>query len=231
MLIIAHRGASGDAPENTRAAFDLAIGMGADVIETDIQITRDGQLVLFHDALVDRTSDGSGPLADYTLAELRALDLGAWFGPEFAGQRIVTLEEFAREYLPRIPACLEIKDPLSVEPLMDAIATWTDTASLHITSFSWSAFLRATARDRDLTYGFLSTTFDRRIVRRCAARGMSQICPPIRLLERALVDNAHDAELVVRAWGVRDRSDVDRLFASGADGATTNWPEWITERR
>lgn len=90
VLTIAHRGASDHAPENTRAAFDLAIGIGADMIETDVQVTRDGQTVLFHDQLVNRTSDGMRPLAPHTLAELRAPDLGSLFGPMFAGQRIVT---------------------------------------------------------------------------------------------------------------------------------------------
>lgn len=231
MLTIAHRGASGHAPENTRAAFDLAIEMGADMIETDVQITRDGQLVLFHDDLLNRTSNGQGPLADHTLAELRALDLGSWFGPASAGERILRLDEFIQDYLPRIPLCLEIKDPLAVEPLMDAIETWDDFTSLHVTSFSWRALLRATARIPGLTSGFLSRSFDGDIIWRCAERGLAQICPPAPLLEPALVQEAHDAGLVVRAWGVRDPGDVDRLFASGADGATINWPEWITSRR
>ncbi|MDQ3542192.1 MAG: glycerophosphodiester phosphodiesterase, partial [Chloroflexota bacterium] len=140
MLAIAHRGASGHAPENTRAAFDLAIETGADMIETDVQLTRDGQLVLFHDDLVNRTSKGLGPLADHTLEELQVLDLGSWFGATFAGQRIVTLDEFVQKYLPRVPVCVEIKDPLAVEPLMDAIdMLWDDTTSLHVTSCSWSA--------------------------------------------------------------------------------------------
>lgn len=231
MLAIAHRGASGHAPENTRAAFDLAIEMGSDQIETDVQLSRDGWLVLFHDDLVDRTSDGLGPLADHTLAELRALDLGSWFGRSFAGQRIVTLDEFAHEYLPRILVCLEIKDPLAVDPLMDAIEMWDDTASVHVTSFSWSALMRVAERHPDLTYGFLSRTFDGDLIRRCTERGLAQICPPVSLLDRTLVAEAHDTGLVVRAWGIREQSDVDRLFASGADGATTNWPEWITSRR
>jgi glycerophosphoryl diester phosphodiesterase len=231
VLTIAHRGASGYAPENTRAAFDLGIEMGADMIESDVQVSRDGQIVLFHDDLVNRTSDGSGPVADHTLAELRALDLGRWFAPAFAGERILTLDEFAREYVPRIPVCLEIKDPLAVHPLMDEIGTWDETSSMHVTSFSWTALLHATACIPDLTCGYLSKTFDGDIIRRCVERGIAQICPPARMLDRTLVDEAHASGLMVRAWGIRDRSDVDLLFASGADGATINWPDWILERR
>jgi len=90
---IAHRGASGYAPENTRAAFDLAIAMGADAIETDVRLTADGHPVLFHDAVVDRVSDGRGPVDDHTLEELRRLDLGSWFGSDAAGERLLTLDE------------------------------------------------------------------------------------------------------------------------------------------
>ncbi len=186
---------------------------------------------MFHDDLVNRSRNGRGLLADHTLAELRALDLGSWFGPAFAGERILTLDEFAEEYLLCIGACLEIKDPLAVEPLLDAIEPWGDSGSLHVTSFSWSALVRASQRNPRLTYEFLSTAFNSEVIGRCIAQGLAQICPPAGLLERTLVRQAHDTGLVVRVWGVREPGDVDRLFASGADGATINWPEWITGRR
>jgi len=228
VLTLAHRGASGYAPENTRAAFDLAISMGASMIETDVQITRDRALVLFHDDLVDRTSNGHGPLADYTLEDLRRLDVGSWFagsGP----QRIVTLAEFWADYLPRIPVCLEIKDPLAADELVHFLASaGTPANDIHITSFSWSALLRA--RDHvPFPVGFLGRTFDDDLVRRCAARGFAQVCPPVHLLDEDLVKRAHRRGLTVRAWGVRERADVDRLFETGADGATTNWPDWILD--
>jgi glycerophosphoryl diester phosphodiesterase len=231
MLTIAHRGASGYAPENTCAAFERAIAMGADMIETDVQLTLDGELVLIHDDLVDRTTDGQGPVADHTLAELHALDAGSWFGPGFASERILTLAEFAAEFLPRIPACLEIKDPLATAPLLDALARLGIGDRVHITSFSWSALLPATMLRGDLVYGYLSRTFNDDIIHRCTERGITQICPPADLLTPGLVARAHEAGLFVRAWGVREQADVDRLFATGADGATVNWPDWITERK
>lgn len=89
-LTLAHRGASGYAPENTLAAFDKAIELGADMIETDVRQTKDGHLVLFHDPSVKRTTNGQGLVSELTLAELKALDAGSWFGREFAGQRIPT---------------------------------------------------------------------------------------------------------------------------------------------
>lgn len=229
MLAIAHRGASAYAPENTRAAFDLAIGMGASMIETDVQLTRDGELVLIHDDLVDRTSDGVGPVADHTLHQLRRLDFGSWFSEQGEVQGIVTLGEFWAEYLPRIPVCLEIKDPLATETLIRFLdASGHDPDRLHITSFSWPALVRARAALTPAT-GFLSRTFNEDLIDRCAHAGFDQVCPPVHLLDAGLVDLAHRRGLTVRAWGIREQPDVDRLFDTGADGATTNWPDWITD--
>src|SRR5258706_7669974 len=93
MLVIAHRGASGHAPENTLAAFRKAVAHGAPFIETDLQLSRDARFVAIHDSTVDRTTGSCGAVHDLTLAELRRLDAGSWFGSEFAGEHIPTLEE------------------------------------------------------------------------------------------------------------------------------------------
>ncbi|MFZ0879437.1 MAG: glycerophosphodiester phosphodiesterase family protein, partial [Candidatus Acidiferrales bacterium] len=91
--IIAHRGASGHAPENTMAAFRQAVEMGATFIETDLHMTRDARFVAIHDASVERTSNGRGAVRDLTLAELKQMDAGLWFDRQFSGERIPTLEE------------------------------------------------------------------------------------------------------------------------------------------
>ena len=92
--IIGHRGIPHLAPENTMASFKLALEKGADGLETDIQMTRDGELVLIHDETLERTTNGTGLVAARTLSELRELDAGSRFSPGFAGQRIPTLREF-----------------------------------------------------------------------------------------------------------------------------------------
>lgn len=97
--ICAHRGASNTHPENTLAAFREAIRLGAHMIEFDVALTKDHQLVLMHDATLDRTTDGSGKVSDYTLAELKQLDAGSWKGEKFRGEKIPTLDE-ALEIMP-----------------------------------------------------------------------------------------------------------------------------------
>ena len=93
MLIIAHRGASGYAPENTLASMELAIKLGCDAIELDIHLTKDQQIVVCHDFTVDRTTNGRGEIENLTLEDIKKLDAGSWFSDEFKGEKIPTLEE------------------------------------------------------------------------------------------------------------------------------------------
>ena len=94
IYVAAHRGWSEKYPENTMLAFRAAAELGVDQIELDVRCTADGELVVIHDATVDRTTNGHGAVADMTLSELRALDAGSWKGEEFAGANIPTLDEF-----------------------------------------------------------------------------------------------------------------------------------------
>ncbi len=102
IFVAAHRGWSAKYPENTMEAFRAAAEAGVDQIETDIRITKDGELVLMHDAAVDRTTNGTGLVREKTLAEIRALDAGSWKGAEFAGYKVPTLKEFM-DYIATLP--------------------------------------------------------------------------------------------------------------------------------
>jgi glycerophosphoryl diester phosphodiesterase len=108
-LVIAHRGASSYAPENTIAAFDLALQMGARHLELDVHLTRDDYLVVIHDDTVDRTTNGTGPVASQTFAALQGLDAGTWFGEAFVGVRIPTLAEVLTRYQGRMHLHIELK--------------------------------------------------------------------------------------------------------------------------
>jgi glycerophosphoryl diester phosphodiesterase len=97
-MVIAHRGASAYAPENTLAAFDPALHMGCRHLELDVDFSSDGHIVVIHDDTVDRTTNGTGSVGSHTLAELRTLDAGAWFGTPFTGERIPTFAEVLERY-------------------------------------------------------------------------------------------------------------------------------------
>ncbi|MCA0757911.1 glycerophosphodiester phosphodiesterase [Paenibacillus sp. N4] len=110
-LIIAHRGASGHAPENTMAAFELAERMEADFIELDVRLSKDGELVVIHDKTVDRITGHTGDVGDYTLEELQGMDSGSYYGQAFAEQKLLSLEDVLTRFYGRIGLLIEVKDP------------------------------------------------------------------------------------------------------------------------
>lgn len=226
MQLFAHRGASGYAPENTRAAFDRALAMQATAIETDLQLSADGELVVFHDATIDRTSNGRGPLADYTLAELQALDLGTWFSSEFAGQQLLTADELLAEYADKALLALEIKDPRAARPAIQLLQRRGLTDRVQVTSFAWGALLDAQAVEGNLYLGFLTPVFTTDLIERSVRRGFQQICPHVDQLTTELVGLAQQRGLHVRAWGISRRDQIQHVRDTGADGTTCNWPDW-----
>jgi glycerophosphoryl diester phosphodiesterase len=109
VLVIAHRGFSGTAPENTLIAFRKALELDVDMIELDVHLSKDGEVVVIHDDTLNRTTNGKGKVAEYTLKELKQLDAGSFSGPQFSGERIPTLKEVMQLMEGRVPLCIELK--------------------------------------------------------------------------------------------------------------------------
>ncbi|MCS3429252.1 glycerophosphoryl diester phosphodiesterase [Leucobacter aridicollis] len=121
--IISHRGAAALAPENTLAAMRIAFDQGVDFVEADLHLTADGVPVLMHDPTVDRTTTGTGPVANLTLAQIQGLDAGSWFDGAFAGERVPTLEAFLDELAPtNSRALIELKGSWNDEQVAAAVA-------------------------------------------------------------------------------------------------------------
>lgn len=214
-MAIAHRGASSYAPENTVAAFDLALQMGVRHIELDVHSTRDDHLVVIHDDTVDRTTNGSGSVADHTLATLRALDAGAWFGAGFAGQRIPTLGEVFERYKGRTHFHVEIKGhPKGLaERTVDLVRTFGISEHVTMTSFQKARLEETRAYAADLPTGWLVPAVTDAVITEARTLGLTQICPRANVVTAELVQRLHAEGLVVRAWGVPNEDD-----ASGRDG-------------
>jgi glycerophosphoryl diester phosphodiesterase len=226
-MAIAHRGASEYAPENTFAAYDLALGMGANHIEIDVHLTSDGEVVVIHDDLVDRTTDGRGPVAEHTLAELEALDAGSWFGDRFAGQRIPTLEAVLEHYGHRAHLHIEIKGstPGLVPRTVDLIGKYGAEGQVTITSFMREALAETRSVAPDLPTGWLVGEPTDEIIEQTLALGLTQLCPRADHVTPELVARLHGLGLVVRAWGVSDEALMRRVVDAGADGMTVNFPD------
>ena len=234
---IAHRGASSYAPENTFAAYDKALAMGVNHVELDVHLTRDGQIVVIHDDTLDRTTNGHGRVADFTLEELRALDAGSWFGPEYEGEQIRSLGETLERYKGRLHFHIEIKQREIAGGLarrtIDMVRGYGLTNSVTITSFSKEWLEEAAAYDSELPKGWLvpmgSAGWDDSIIEQSKELGLAQICPRADLTTPDLVDRLHAEGFVVRCHGLYSEDLMRHAVDVGADGATVNFPDKMAE--
>ena len=235
---IAHRGASSYAPENTFAAYDKALEMGVKHIEIDVQLTRDDHIVVIHDDTVDRTTDGQGRVADFTLAELQATDAGSWFRAEYSGERIRSLGETMEHYKGRLHFHIEIKQREIAGGLarrtIDMARGYGLTDSVTITSFRKEWLEEAAAYDAALPKGWLvpmgpAATWDDSVIEQSKELGLTQICPRADITTQELVDRIRAEGFVVRCQGLYNEELMRHVVDVGADGATVNFPDKMAE--
>lgn len=238
--IIAHRGASAYAPENTHAAFALTQRMGVREIETDTQLTRDGEVVLCHDATLARYGHGARVVEEMTWAELAALDMGSWFSPAlFGGAKMITLDDLLATYGDGFIYHVEIKGkaeglPAAVHASLVAHGLLDQTV---ITSFNYAALEAMRAIDGAVRMGWLVRSIDEETVALAKALNLFQLCPQAATADAAQVALARQVTPEVRAWGLsgtsaaQERAEVaaliEHVLALGCDGMTINWPDWV----
>jgi glycerophosphoryl diester phosphodiesterase len=241
--IIAHRGSSFEAPENTLAAFALAWEEGADAIEGDFRLTRDGHIVAVHDKDLQRVARSSSCVADLTLAELRKLDVGGWKHARFAGQRAPTLEEVLDARPNGKCVYVEIKCGMEiVAPLIRLLAQRDDASTVIPISFSLdvlSALKQSLPQCKvygvfdfkaDKSTGEVRPSADELIdaARRADLDGVDlDASGPI---DKPMVDALLAAGLDVRVWTVDDPIRARELAAAGVRGITTNRPDWLRSK-
>jgi glycerophosphoryl diester phosphodiesterase len=229
MLVIAHRGASGNAPENTMAAFRKAVALGATFIETDLQLSRDARFVAIHDATVNRTTSGQGAVHDMTLAELRRLDAGSWFGSEFAGERIPTLEEIL-EFSKKndVVFYLELKPGGSwggEHALIGALRDSGEIARALVISFDPGIVLSLRKIEPTLMTGLLYDGQIESPVEKAVAIGARQLAVRGDLVTPALIAQARRKDLQVVCWTVNHAAHMRMLAAAGVDGIMSDYPD------
>jgi glycerophosphoryl diester phosphodiesterase len=230
---IAHRGASGHAPENTMAAFRRAVELGARFIETDLQITRDAQVIAIHDFTLDRTTSGKGQVHLLTLEQIRALDAGAWFGAggaeSFSGERVPSLVEilnFAKEH--DVIFYLEIKSgpAWGIEhAVVAALRDQNASARVVILSFDPSTLDSVHRLDSTMMTGLLCEHPSNDLVERTVRAGARQLVAGGDLITPAVAEKAHHAGLQVVAWTINEPEQIRRLIAAGVDGIITDYPD------
>jgi glycerophosphoryl diester phosphodiesterase len=229
-LGIAHRGASGRAPENTHAAFAAALALGAEAIELDCQLSSDGELVVIHDETLERTTDGEGPVGDRSAAELAELDAGAWFDPSYRGERIPRLADVLAQLQGRVTLNVEIKsarDLGRIEPKLAALvaaanaAEWVVFSSFHPDAVRNLRFAAPWAR-----LGVLCNEDPRqRGLALALELAAEMVIPGRRWVDARVVEEAHVHGLDVWVWTVNEPGEMRRLVALGVDAIFSDWPE------
>ena len=229
MLVIAHRGASGHAPENTLGAFKKAVAMGATFIETDLQLSRDARFVAIHDSTVNRTTNGDGVVHEMTLAELRRLDAGSWFGSEFAGERIPTLEELlAFSKKNDVVFYLEMKPAGSwggEHALIGALRESGEIPRSVVISFDASIVLNLRKIEPTLMTGLLYDGQIENPVKKAVEVGARQLLVRGDLVTPALLTEARKKDLQVVCWTVNHPAHMRMLMAAGVDGIMSDYPD------
>ncbi|WP_329549164.1 glycerophosphodiester phosphodiesterase family protein [Streptomyces sp. NBC_01356] len=215
-LTIGHRGVMGVEPENTLRSFIAAQQAGLDLIELDLHLSKDGALVVMHDAEVDRTTDGSGPIAEKTLGELRALDAGR-------GERVPVFEEVL-DAIPT-PIQAEIKDVAAARALAEVMHRRDLVGRVEVSSFHDEAVDEITRLVPGVRTALIASRYGTDVVDRAVDVGAATVCLNIRRLTLEVVEHARKADLRIIGWVVNTQDQLRLVRALQLDGATTDYPE------
>jgi glycerophosphoryl diester phosphodiesterase len=203
-------------PENTLRSFVAAQQAGLDVIELDLHLSKDGALVVMHDTDVDRTTDGSGPIAEKTLAELRALDAGR-------GERVPVFDEVLDAV--RSPLQAEIKDMQAARALAEVMLRRDLVARVEVSSFHDEAIAEISRLVPGVRTALIASRYGTDIVDRAVEAGAATVCLNIRRITLEVVEAARKADLRIIGWVVNTQDHLRLVRALQLDGATTDYPE------
>lgn len=231
-VIIGHRGASLHAPENTIAAFMLAIRQQADAIEFDVKLSSDQQVVVIHDPTVNRTTNAEGLVSRLSLAELKQLDAGSWFSPEFKREQIPTLEEVFDQLGSMIPMNIELtnystpRDSL-VEKVVELIKKKGLERQIYLSSFFAANLRKAQSLLRGCGMGYLRFAGFSGLVQRFIQKPPSEIDslnPASQMVTQGLIAREHSLGRRVLVYTVNDPEEMRDFFELGVDGVFTDDP-------
>ncbi|MBR5231063.1 MAG: hypothetical protein IKW00_02305 [Clostridia bacterium] len=228
MINYAHRGASEYYPENTLMAFYAGLQMGANGIETDVRITRDGVLVLFHDDSLLRVTGQEGAVSDYTFEELQRFTVRhAVTGRE---DKIPSLEAFLRCFGWRnLHFAIELKAKHIEKEAAALLDRFNMRSKTVVTSFSFDNLERMRDCAPHYRLGYLYKPEETEAEEKAQRICLEQLCPKAEIMDKAMVDALRAKGYSVRAWGVKDECLMRRVIESGADGMTVNFPDKLYE--
>lgn len=227
----AHRGASAYAPENTMAAFKKAFQIGTNGIELDLQKTKDGKIVIFHDNKIDNKSNKTGKISDYTYKELSKFDFGSWFSKEFENEKIVLFDDFMKEVSNKnLILAIELKEEGIEKEALEIINEYYNKDNIFITSFIYNALSNIRKLDKNIKIGWLiKEDINQKNILELTKISGNQICPPADLVSEEGIKLARENELSVRLWGVSNEEIMRKVYNLDIDGMTVNFPDKLNE--
>ncbi|MEH7076538.1 glycerophosphodiester phosphodiesterase [Neobacillus drentensis] len=238
--VIAHRGDSGNAPEHTMVSYELARRLGADYIEIDLGMTKDGQLIAIHDSTVDRTTDGNGRVNSLTLSQIKELDTGSWFNqqfpnkanPQYIGLKIPTLEEIIDHYKDTINYYIEVKRPEDNPGMADELLQVLNSRHLIENNIPRGKVIIQSSDAESLKYihsqypnlpliqlGSYTNRMDLPEISKYAIG----VGPELTTVNKTFIEKAHSNGLIVHCWTVNNQADMEKMIDWGADGIFTNY--------
>jgi len=234
-LCVAHRGFSGIAPENTMAAIQRAMQESyVEWVEVDVQLSKDGVPLLIHDFTLNRTTNGRGPVGERTWAELKSLDAGSWKAPEYAGERLISLDEFLEAIAGRLRANIEIKTqgnmyPGIEEKIVSAVRRYRMEDEVVLTSFEPRVLAKVKEIGRGIRTGLIVDEKPRDLFIRLQMLHCSFLSLNYRYLTAELATKAARCGIEVMAWTMNDVRKLRRVRAKGDKVLLcTNWPDrWL----
>jgi glycerophosphoryl diester phosphodiesterase len=233
-LVIGHRGASGNAPENTLASFEMALLHGAEGIELDVHLSKDGDIIVCHDATIDRTTNGTGWIHELTTTEIQSFDAGSWFSKSFQDQRIPLLGEVFDLVPESILINVEIKHSYGGQMefrLMDFLRQRGRLGSVVISSFDHKSIRRVKQLEPEVKAGLLyaANLINHAGYAQQLGVPIYSLHPHFQLIDKSDVDGAVSAELAIYPYTVNQVEDMRKMMDYGVTGIITDFPARLVE--
>jgi glycerophosphoryl diester phosphodiesterase len=221
VLIIAHRGASAYEPENTLRSVKRALELGADMVEVDVRASRDGHIVVMHDATVDRTTNGKGYVKDMTLRELKKLNAGL-------GERVPTLQEVAELISGKAQLVVEIKVPRIEKKVLQIVKENELERDVLITSFYHPILKKVKELNSNIRTGAIVASRPIKTAQLAMDADSDALFPKHVYVDSQMVEEAHRHDLAVYPWTVDDLNAIEPLIGMGVNGIVTNKPDVLS---
>lgn len=246
VLNVAHRGASGYAPEHTLTSYKMGEQMHGDYIEVDLQMTKDGELIAMHDETLDRTTNGTGQVKDYTLDEIKELDAGSWFNekypekanPEYEGLKVPTLEEVFQTFGKNANYYIETKSPEVYPGMEEKLAEMVDEYRINkdtllVQSFSSASLLKMNEIDPSIKLVQLMWYTSPAAISNAEVEAIKQyavgIGPNSAMIDKDYVQKTVQNGLEIHPYTVNEKEEMQKLIEWGVTGMFTNFPDLLNE--